>query len=165
MYKAGDEVINRRGDVVMLFTPTTEHLSTWKLAYIKPETYSMIRILENGRCSAGVDDTMFDIVGYHQKEPDIKYDTDKDVWVAETNRGIEWQSFSNDALNHIERYTVPQYGDAPDDMLSNESPEYLMKQVQKYLNRFGKNQREGQELLDLLKMTHCIQIAYTKLKK
>jgi hypothetical protein len=127
----------------------------------------------------------WDIVGYHQKTPKIdgdeklrritiepkEYVTDKDVWIDPqnkevilSNRGSDWNDFSKDVLHHIETYTIPQYGDAPDDMLSNESPQYLMKQVQKYLNRFGNNQREGQHLLDLMKMTHCVQIAYSKLK-
>ena len=35
-----------------------------------------------------------------------------------SNRGIQWREFYNLVMSHIEEYTVPQYGDMPDDQAS-----------------------------------------------
>lgn len=75
-------------------------------------------------------------------------------------RGREWIEFATTMLEHIERYTVPQYGDRGEDLASEYTAEDCIKQVNKYLKRFGKNQRPGQQRLDLLKMAHYIQMAH-----
>jgi hypothetical protein len=59
---------------------------------------------------------------------------------------------------------VPQYGDRGEDIITNYSAEDCIKQAEKYMKRFGKNKREGQEKLDLLKAVHYIQCAYDKMK-
>jgi hypothetical protein len=192
MYKAGDVVVNRLGEVVVLESVGSEGLGyQTKLGSGKYSSDTFIVIDKD----SGVFNSFFpfgnkeqfDIVGYAKMTPKLTYShlfdsyPDNEIGHAmekltehiygkedmnkTSNRGADWNDFSKDVLHHIETYTIPQYGDAPDDMISNESPEYLMKQVQKYLNRFGKNQRAGQELLDLIKMTHCIQVAYSKLKE
>ena len=77
-------------------------------------------------------------------------------------RSKEWIEFSIKVLAHIEGYTVPQYGDRPDDQITNWSCADCLKAVNKRLARFGRNSREGQQELDFLKMAHETQIAYDK---
>ena len=81
-----------------------------------------------------------------------------------TNRGKEWDEFQDEVLKHIEEYTVPQYGDKGSDIASEYTAEYCLSQVKKYQARFGSNSRKGQEKLDLLKMAHYIQMAYTSME-
>lgn len=78
-------------------------------------------------------------------------------------RGDEWRGFSQAVHDHIETYTVAQYGDAGEDLCSAYTVEDCLKQVQKYLKRQGRNQRAGQDLTDLVKMAHYTQMAFTKL--
>ena len=79
-------------------------------------------------------------------------------------RGIQWQRFAERVSEHIEEYTVPQYGDYPDDNVSEWSAQDCVKQIEKYARRFGSNKRPGQERLDLLKIAHYAQIAAHKLE-
>lgn len=80
-------------------------------------------------------------------------------------RGQQFEWFANEVIEHIETYTVPQYGDYPNDQVEEWTPELCIAQIGKYSARFGKNSREGQELLDLIKIAHYAQIAYSKMKK
>jgi Sec7-like guanine-nucleotide exchange factor len=80
-------------------------------------------------------------------------------------RAIEWSKFSKRVFNHIETYTVPQYGDKGNDQCSEFSESDFITQMKKYLNRYGKNSREGQQRLDLLKIAHYAGMLYTKLAK
>ena len=79
-----------------------------------------------------------------------------------SNRGKEWMVFSESVLEHIENYTVPQYGDAPTDLVETWSPDQCVLAIEKYCRRFKKNSREGQDLLDLKKIAHFACIAYGK---
>jgi hypothetical protein len=81
-----------------------------------------------------------------------------------TLRGSDWLSFSTEVFEHIETYTVPQYGDKGEDSASEYTAEDCIKQAQKYMSRFGRNSRPGQERLDLLKAAHYVQLAASKLK-
>ena len=80
-------------------------------------------------------------------------------------RGQQFEWFANQVIEHIETYTVPQYGDYPNDQVEEWTPELCIAQIRKYSARFGKNSRENQELLDLIKIAHYAQIAYSKMKK
>lgn len=80
-------------------------------------------------------------------------------------RSQQFEWFANQVIEHIETYTVPQYGDYPNDQVEEWTPELCIAQIGKYSARFGKNSREGQELLDLIKIAHYAQIAYSKMKK
>lgn len=80
-------------------------------------------------------------------------------------RGNDWIKFQVEVYNHIENYCVPQYGDKPDDQCSEYSPEEFLLQVKRYLARQGKNSRPGQDELDLLKMAHYVQMAYTLIQE
>ena len=79
-------------------------------------------------------------------------------------RGLEWLSFSDSVMEHVEKYTVPQYGDKGEDNVSEWSAEGCFKQVEKYLKRRKTNQRSGQKRLDILKMAHYLCLAEAKLK-
>lgn len=79
-----------------------------------------------------------------------------------SQRGKDWIEFSAQVLAHIESYTVPQYGDKGEDEVTNWTVEDCLKAVSKYRSRHGKNSREGQDELDMLKMAHFIQIAFEK---
>ena len=80
-----------------------------------------------------------------------------------SNSGKQWIAFAQQVLKHIDNYCVPQYGDAPDDAASKFSAEKIISQIERYCARFGKNSREGQDLLDLLKVAHYASILSTKL--
>lgn len=70
--------------------------------------------------------------------------------------------FCNKVRRHIVDYTIKQYGDAPDDQVQGWSVETCEAQVHKYLNRIGKNVRDGQDEMDLFKAAHFNQIIWTK---
>lgn len=80
-----------------------------------------------------------------------------------SRRGTEWLAFSTKVLNHIESYTVPQYGDAPHDQVEHYTARDCIKQIERYVTRHGRNSRKGQDLLDLLKIAHYACIAHAKL--
>jgi hypothetical protein len=74
-----------------------------------------------------------------------------------------WLSFSSKVEAHIINYTIPQYGDAGNDLATSYTPESCIAQIKKYAARFGKNSRPGQDKLDLLKIVHYAQMAYDRL--
>lgn len=80
-----------------------------------------------------------------------------------TARGAEFLKFASKVLAHVEHYTVPQYGDAPDDPISEWTAEDCVRAIQKRTNRFKRQAREGQDKLDLLKIAHEACVAYNKL--
>lgn len=79
-----------------------------------------------------------------------------------SRRGKEWKAFAGIVADHIEQYTVPQYGDAPNDQIAAWSAAQCINQISKYAARYGHNQRAGQETLDLLKIAHYACLAYHK---
>lgn len=81
-----------------------------------------------------------------------------------SQRGNNWINFAYDVFEHIEEYTVLQYGDAPDDQIEKYSIETCLEQVEKYINRFGKVTPERQ-IRDFLKMAHYVQAAAEKYEK
>lgn len=78
-------------------------------------------------------------------------------------RSTEWLDFAGKVYTHIETYTVPQYGDKGSDQCSEFSESDFITQMKKYLNRYGKNSREGQQKLDLLKIAHYAGMLHAKL--
>lgn len=78
-------------------------------------------------------------------------------------RTKDWNEFAAKMADHIENYTVPQYGDAPNDNVAAWSAQDCIAQIQKYATRFGSNQRTGQEALDLMKIAHYAQLAMGKM--
>ena len=53
--------------------------------------------------------------------------------------------------NHLE-YSLTQYGDVGDDIITNYSSKDCMLHIEKYVKRFKSNARTGQEKLDLIKI-------------
>lgn len=81
-----------------------------------------------------------------------------------SNRGLEFKRFSLFVVDHVEKYTVPQYGDSPDDMVSTWTAEHVQQQMEKYLKRMGNNGRGvGDDILSCLKIAHYAGILHAKL--
>jgi hypothetical protein len=81
-------------------------------------------------------------------------------------RAKEWRMFSYLVEQHIINYTIPQYGDLPDDQLSGWTPEQCRDSMQRYLNRFSTNARGPKETLrDMKKLAHFACVAYNKVKE
>lgn len=75
--------------------------------------------------------------------------------MAKTNRGAEWEAFSKEVLEHVEDYTVPQYGDAPGDLVETSTVEDIKVNLERYIRRIGKNARGPVEARrDALKIAH-----------
>jgi hypothetical protein len=82
-----------------------------------------------------------------------------------SKRGDDWKGFAEQVHNHIENYTVPQYGDKGEDQATEYGAGEHVLQAKRYLARFGKNTRPGQEVLDLIKTAHYCQMAAMELIK
>ena len=81
-----------------------------------------------------------------------------------SRRGQDWQTFSDRVLEHIETYTVPQYGDRPHDQMMEFSVADCATQIKRYLNRLGSNARGAAESRrDMLKVAHYAQVIWWKL--
>lgn len=78
-------------------------------------------------------------------------------------RSKEWWAFSKQVIEHIESYTVPQYGDKGEDQCTEFNEADFITQMKKYLNRYGKNARPGQQKLDLIKIAHYAGMLHGKL--
>jgi NTP pyrophosphatase (non-canonical NTP hydrolase) len=101
--------------------------------------------------------------GYDESIP--QFALEESCETASSQRGLDWIAFSSQVLAHIENYTIHQYGDKGEDQVTEWSAKECVEQAKKYLNRFGKNQREGQEQLDFLKAAHYCQLAADKFKE
>lgn len=81
-----------------------------------------------------------------------------------SNRAKEVKRFSDILIEHVESYTVPQYGDAPDDQVESWSSAQCVKQIGKYAARFESNARGTKEKFqDLKKIGHYAALAFFKL--
>lgn len=85
--------------------------------------------------------------------------------VTTSVRGAEWMDFAMEVASHIEAYTVPQYGDKGVDQATEYTADDCIVQCKKYLNRYGRNARPGQERLDMLKTAHYLQLAADKMSE
>ena len=74
-----------------------------------------------------------------------------------------WLTFAVRVRNHIRDYVIAQYGDDGQDPATEYTAEDCIKHAQRYLARFGKQSRPGEEFLDLYKAAHWIQIAHDKI--
>ena len=66
-----------------------------------------------------------------------------------------WEDFSFEVQDHIENYTVPQYGDYPKDQMTSFTVDEFLMNMKRYLNRIGRDAR-GKEnsILDCRKIAH-----------
>jgi len=78
-------------------------------------------------------------------------------------RNKEWEMFSKLVAHHIKDYTIPQYGDYPDDGLMDYTPKDCIKEIKKYASRHFSGQRGEDELRrDLLKIAHYAAACWRK---
>ena len=83
-----------------------------------------------------------------------------------SKRGDEWLEFATEVGHHIEFYTVPQYGDMPDDQMTTASLADIKHNIMRYMNRLGSNARgEKESVLDMIKVAHYACIAASKLRE
>ena len=76
-----------------------------------------------------------------------------------SRRGRQWLLFAARVLAHVEEYTVPQYGDYPDDQMTTTSEEAILSSLRRYVNRAHSNVRGTEEAnRDLLKIAHYAAI-------
>jgi len=80
-------------------------------------------------------------------------------------REEEWERISGIVKEHVKNYTVPQYGDYPNDPITEWTVKDCVRAIEKYCKRNGKNAREGQDQLDFLKIAHIAGIAFHKGEK
>ncbi|MEN6375349.1 MAG: hypothetical protein ABFD75_11305 [Smithella sp.] len=97
-------------------------------------------------------------------EQKLQENSGDDQRVTTSNRGKEWLDFSPAVLAHVDNYTIPQWGDKPNDQLHTEwSIDDCMLAIKKYANRAGKNSRgPAEDLRDLLKIAHYACVAWSK---
>jgi hypothetical protein len=82
-----------------------------------------------------------------------------------SNRREQFMQFEILVGDHIDNYTVPQYGDAPDDEVERWSTEQCVLAIQKYTKRFDSPRRGRIETLrDMVKIAHFACIAFYKMK-
>lgn len=83
-----------------------------------------------------------------------------------SKRCNEFQDFANIIEGHIENYTVPQYGDAPNDQVENwTAKECIDRAIKRYVDRYGVQKRGRlEQLRDLLKIAHYAGITFWKLQ-
>lgn len=88
-----------------------------------------------------------------------------EMWMLmKSKRAEAWVGFAGTVAEHIDNYTVPQYGDAGEDQVTEYSAADCVQQAKKYLARFGRQSRSGEEGLDLIKAAHYIQMAHEKMQ-
>jgi hypothetical protein len=81
-------------------------------------------------------------------------------------RSDEWRMFSYLVEQHVTNYTIPQYGDAPNDEVAAWTPEMCALAMQKYTKRFSSSLRGKDETLrDMFKIAHFACLTYWKLKE
>ncbi len=69
-----------------------------------------------------------------------------------------WREFADAVEAHIRDYTIPQYGDYPDDQMSTFTDEDIKTAIARYENRRGKGARGiAEEMRDCLKIAHYYQ--------
>jgi len=83
------------------------------------------------------------------------------AWLASSVNSFT--EFRQKVADHIEQYTVPQYGDKGKDYATGYTPSYCASQILKYRHRFGTNAREGQQEIDLMKIAHFACLAFFKM--
>lgn len=82
-----------------------------------------------------------------------------------SNQEQQWDAFAYAVSEHIRNYVLPQYGDVELAPEKGYTTEDFIKQSQRYLARFGRQSRTGEELLDLIKAAHWIQKAFVRIAK
>jgi len=83
-----------------------------------------------------------------------------------SNRRSEWDAFAYKVGKHIDEYTVKQYGDYPDDKLTEYSIDSIVQEIKKYCARVHTNARGRDETMrDTLKIAHYAAVLHSKLQE
>lgn len=83
------------------------------------------------------------------------------IFYPESNKSIDFMDFTDQMVEHIDNYTVPQYGDGPNDESANYSLDFIRDQIKKYLARYTSGVRGPKEQLrDDLKIAHYAQMGW-----
>lgn len=78
-----------------------------------------------------------------------------------SHRTKQFNGFAEKVINHIETYTVKQYGDFPSDQLTEATKEDIVYNIKRYVNRINSGARGRVEAKrDLLKLAHYTQVLY-----
>lgn len=90
--------------------------------------------------------------------------TEPDQLQHMSNRYKMWEVFAKEVGDHIESYTIPQYGDYPNDQMTDWTIGDFKTDIKKRANRMGNNARGKEEdIRDMLKIAHEVSIAWTKM--
>lgn len=82
-----------------------------------------------------------------------------------SKRVLQFMDFETIVEGHIENYTIPQYGDAPDDEVERWTPLQCVKAIGKYQARFENGRRGRLETLrDMVKIAHFACLAFDKMQ-
>ncbi len=82
-----------------------------------------------------------------------------------SKRHVQFIEFSEIVKDHINNYTIPQYGDAPTDEVEQWTADQCVTAIQKYTKRFISSRRGRLETLrDMVKIAHFAQLAFDKMK-
>jgi len=79
-----------------------------------------------------------------------------------SKRGDDWREFAEKVADHVENYTVPQYGGKGEDQVTEWTLEDCALTIKRYVARIGKNARQGEQERDFLKIAHYAQLAALK---
>lgn len=91
--------------------------------------------------------------------------TDKNMAENMSVRAQDWMVFAKEVADHIECYTVPQYGDFPNDQLTKFNLLDIKAQLTRYVNRIGSGVRGAEEAeRDMQKLAHYACVAYMKMR-
>lgn len=76
-----------------------------------------------------------------------------DLWAGLHDHQKEMSEFLQAVRDHIENYAIPRY---PKGKWFTYSEEYLTESLNKYIYRWGQEQRGDERLLDIKKMAHYL---------
>ena len=83
------------------------------------------------------------------------------LFYPESNKSIDFMNFTYQIVEHIDNYTVPQYGDGPNDESASYTLDFIRDQIKKYLARYTSGVRGPKEQLrDDLKIAHYAQMGW-----
>lgn len=82
------------------------------------------------------------------------------------NRITQWEQFSAQVLEHIDQYTLVQYGNPEgDEQVDAFTVEDCFKNMERYFNRRNSSVRGNKERLrDVIKIARYAQLIYGKLR-
>lgn len=83
-----------------------------------------------------------------------------------SNRTNQFKVFAGKVEEHIENYTVKQYGDAPHDQLSTATRDDVVYNIKRYVARLNTGCRGRVEAKrDVLKLAHYLQVLYSLMEE